>query len=82
MTLEWSDQVVFNDSNFIGCKVQTYQSFNEVCVIDYENKIIEIYNIFIESDNYISPISIQLEKITNPVDNRNLSPFVIKTYDD
>lgn len=50
MTLEWSDQVIFNEGNSVGCKVQTYQSFNSECVIDFENKIIKIYNIFIESD--------------------------------
>ena len=82
MTLEWSDQVIFNLGNSVGCKVQTYQSFNSECVIDYENKIIKIYNVFVDSDNYQSPIKIQLEKITNPVDNRSLIPFVVRTYDD
>lgn len=82
ITLEWSDQVKFNKNDDLACKVQTYQAFNQECVIDFENKTIKIYNVFKGDDQYLSPIQIILEKITNPVTNLDLIPFVIKTFDD
>lgn len=51
-------------------------------MIDFQNKIIKIYNIFKASDNFQTTIQIELEKITNPVTNVGLKPFVIRTFDD
>ena len=82
VSLQWSDQVIFNAGNSVSCKVQTYQSYNKECVIDFETKTIKIYNIFKAQDQYFAPISIQLEKITNPKSNLVLGPFIVKTFDD
>lgn len=38
--------------------------------------------IFKESDKYQAPITITIEKIRNPVSNKDLKPFLIQTFDD
>ena len=82
MTLSWTDQVEWDRDNDIVCKVETYQSFNQQCAIDFATKEIKILTIFKESDNYAAPITVTLEKLRNPVSNKGLKPFVIRTYDD
>ena len=82
MTLKWTNQVEFNRENDIVCKVETYQSFNRQCKINFGTREVKIINIFKESDNYAAPITITLEKIRNPMSNKDLAPFIIETFDD
>lgn len=81
ITLEWTDQVVFLEENPI-CKVETYQVFTAACAIDFKKRSIEIFNVFKGVDQFFSPVSITLDKITNPVTNIGLRPFKLRTYDD
>ena len=51
-------------------------------MIDNKFRKIKILTIFKAADNYSAPITITLEKIRNPLTNKDLLPFVIQTFDD
>jgi len=62
--------------------VETYQVFTSACAIDFEKRYIEIQNVFKGADQFFSPVSITLERLTNPVTNVGLKPFKLRTFDD
>ena len=86
ITLEWTEQVHWDRDSDYTCSVQTYQSFKDACVIDFDARYIKIFNVFerIQDglDAYGAPVTITLEELKNPSSNLNLDPFVIKTFDD
>ena len=45
ITMEWTEQVEFDQSDPV-CKVETYVSFNERCNILFDDRKIEIFNVF------------------------------------
>lgn len=82
LTLEWTDQVTFVEEEF-KCSIETYKTFGNNCEVDFDAKMIKIKGVFSESgDPYQAPITINLDKITNPSKNKDLNSLVIKTFDD
>lgn len=85
IALTWPKQVGLVEGEFT-CKVRTNRLFvmNKTnCVVDKTSRLIIITGVFVEILNgWANQISVEMGGMRNPVNNKEGTGFVIRTYED
>jgi hypothetical protein len=84
MKLVYPEQIKMKDGTATKCFVTTNKLFSENCEFDIDNRVIMIKNVFTLAAPYSSEITIMLQNVINPEDNRRypLDGFDLTTYSD
>lgn len=81
--ITYPEQIVMTDGDATQCRVKTFQTFSTGCTVDSTNRIITIVGVFpTDGSFYSDKIVLTLINVRNPVNNKNLGSFTIKTFGD
>jgi len=65
------------------CKVITeFGEFTDKCTVSEVTRLITLKGVFAENSGYKGPITITVDEVKNPANNKVVNGFVIQTYQD
>ena len=81
--ITYPEQLEMTQGDATACQVKTFQIFSTGCTVDSVNRIISIVGVFpTDGTFYSADIIITLQGVRNPLNNKNLGSFTIKTFAD